>query len=128
MILLDTDVAIDVLREYSPAVQWWGSIDPTIPAAVPGYVALELVDGCRDSIELAATMSFLRPLQMIWINSAESDKALLRYAEIRLANGLDPVDMLIAQTAIALGVPLQTFNERHFKAVPGLRLEKPYRR
>jgi predicted nucleic acid-binding protein len=36
--------------------------------------------------------------------------------------------MLIAQTALMANLPLHTFNDKHFKAVPNLRTIQPYSR
>ncbi|MCS6846631.1 MAG: hypothetical protein RMN52_02825 [Anaerolineae bacterium] len=38
------------------------------------------------------------------------------------------IDALIAQTAIALDMPLATFNQKHYAAVPQLKTFQPYRR
>ncbi len=128
MILFDTDVAVDILRQRASAVQWWTSLDPALAAAVPGYVALELTDGCQNSTDLSALARFLRPLQIVWLSEDQSDRALQAYASIRLANAMDPFDILIAQTALLLGEPLHAFNQKHFNAVGGLRTVQPYER
>ena len=47
MLLLDTDVMIDVLRGHPPAVAWLGTVRTEV-IALPGYVAMELIQGCRD--------------------------------------------------------------------------------
>ncbi|GCL38418.1 MULTISPECIES: type II toxin-antitoxin system VapC family toxin [Sphaerospermopsis] len=47
MILLDSDIVIDFLRKYSPAIIWLSSLgDEEI--ALPGYVAMELMQGCKN--------------------------------------------------------------------------------
>lgn len=126
MILMDSDVVVDVLRQRSSALQWWTSIDPAVAAAVPGYVALELTDGCQNSADLAALTRFLRPLQVVWLSEGQCHRALQTYASVRLSNALDPIDVLIAQTALALDEPLVTFNQKHFNAIAGLRTVQPY--
>jgi len=50
MILLDTDIMIDLLRNYPPAVVWLRSLgDEEI--ALPGFVVMELIQGCRNKAE-----------------------------------------------------------------------------
>jgi len=50
MIILDTDVMIDLLREYPPALTWLESIgDEEI--VLPGFVVMELIQGCRNKGE-----------------------------------------------------------------------------
>jgi tRNA(fMet)-specific endonuclease VapC len=46
MVLLDTDVMIDILRGYRPALAWLRSLDDDI-IALPGFVLLELIQGCK---------------------------------------------------------------------------------
>ena len=38
------------------------------------------------------------------------------------------IDALIGETAVGLGVPIQTFNVEHFSAVPNLVVRSPYMR
>ena len=46
MILLDTDVMVDINREYQLTIEWFASLEE-VPA-LPGIVVLELINGCRD--------------------------------------------------------------------------------
>ncbi|MBE9056747.1 type II toxin-antitoxin system VapC family toxin [Sphaerospermopsis sp. LEGE 08334] len=49
MILLDSDIVIDFLRKYPPAIIWLSSLgDEEI--ALPGYVAMELMQGCKNKV------------------------------------------------------------------------------
>ena len=52
MILIDTDIAIDILRGFKPAVEWFYSLkDEEI--SLPGFVVMEILNGesNRESIE-----------------------------------------------------------------------------
>ena len=51
MILLDTDVMIDLLREYPPAVEWFNALAEDEVIILPGYVVMELLQGCRNKRE-----------------------------------------------------------------------------
>ena len=73
-----------------------------------------------------ALQQTLAPYRIIWLSSSASETALLTYQRIRLANAIGVTDMLIAQTALELGLPLHTFNVKHFKAVAGLQTIQPY--
>ncbi|MBE9234132.1 hypothetical protein IQ231_21295 [Cuspidothrix issatschenkoi LEGE 03284] len=46
MILLDSDIIIDFLRKYPPAISWLSSLGEE-EIALPGYVAMELMQGCK---------------------------------------------------------------------------------
>jgi predicted nucleic acid-binding protein len=47
--LLDTDVMVDFLRGYAPAVTWLTNY--ARPIGIPGLVAMELLQGCHDLAE-----------------------------------------------------------------------------
>jgi predicted nucleic acid-binding protein len=50
MIILDSDVMIDLLRQYPPAVAWLKSLgDEEI--VLPGFVVMELIQGCSNKAE-----------------------------------------------------------------------------
>jgi len=49
MILLDTDIVIDVLREYPPAVAWFQSV-ANEEIVLPGFVAMELIQKHYEAI------------------------------------------------------------------------------
>ena len=90
MLLLDTDIIVDVLRSHPLAI--------------------------------AAGWS------TVWISSQDCAYALAGYERVRLSNAIGVIDMFIAQTGIAIGEPLHTFNVKHYSAVPGLRTIQPYQR
>jgi predicted nucleic acid-binding protein len=50
MILLDTDVAIDILRNHAPAVAWLQGLG-SAPLGFPGLVVMELLQGCHNKAE-----------------------------------------------------------------------------
>ncbi|MEA3340140.1 MAG: hypothetical protein U9R15_09255 [Chloroflexota bacterium] len=42
MILLDSDVMIDLLRQYAPAMEWFDTLEDEEEIILPGYVVMEL--------------------------------------------------------------------------------------
>ena len=40
MILLDSDVMIDLLRQYPPAMKWFDTLDEEEALLLPGYVIM----------------------------------------------------------------------------------------
>lgn len=44
MVILDTDVMVDLLRGYEPAVEWLEGIGEE-KIALPGFVVMELIQG-----------------------------------------------------------------------------------
>jgi predicted nucleic acid-binding protein len=63
---------------------------------------------------------------VVWPVSADCDEALNVFAEYRLSHNAGPLDVLIGQTAVTLGVPLYTFNQKHYRFIPGLQTIQPY--
>ena len=51
MLLLDSDVVIDLLREYPPALTWFDTLAADEILYLPGYVVMELIQGCRNKME-----------------------------------------------------------------------------
>ena len=47
MILLDTDVAIDILRGFPPSVAWLQGLGTSV-LGLPGLVVMELLQGCQN--------------------------------------------------------------------------------
>lgn len=127
MILLDTDIVIDLLRGYLPALNWLaGRTGEEI--YLPGLVVMELMQGCASKYEMSALQKFISPFPLLWTPAHVADQALSVYAEGRLTHNLGLLDALIGQLAVSMDVPLYTFNQKHFAAVPGLRTVQPYTR
>ncbi len=50
------------------------------------------------------------------------------FARYYLSHGLGIIDALIGQMAASLDLPLHTFNQKHYAAIPRIRLVQPYPR
>ena len=127
MILLDTDVMIDVLRHYLPAVNWLKSLGQE-PILLPGFVVMELIQGCQNKLEQDKLMRTLLAYQTIWPSEEACHQALSVFGQFHLSHSLGLLDALIAQTAIAFDVPLHTFNQKHYEMIPGLQTVQPYQK
>ena len=123
--LADTVVLIDQIRGYQPALAWLTSLPD--PPLVSGFAALELAFGSSDAQELSRVESFLKRFPILWPD-AEDVKRALTFSKLRLSGGLGILDALTAALAIGHGQELLTFNLRHFKSVPGLKVLSTYSR
>ena len=54
------------------------------------------------------------------------EQALFVFAHYYLGHGLGILDALIGQMAVALRLPLCTFNQKHYAAIPDLESLQPY--
>jgi predicted nucleic acid-binding protein len=126
MRVLDTDILIDLSRGYPPASAWFASLND--PPLIPGYAVFELLFGCENMLAVRRLQRWLRPFRINWPTAADCDRAVATFARLSLSHNLGIFDALIAECCVGLGVPLCTFNVRHFRAVPGLVTEQPYAR
>jgi predicted nucleic acid-binding protein len=91
-------------------------------------VKMELIAGCRNAREQHQAEKLLAKFPTVYTTIADQERALAHFRDVHLKNAIGLPDLLIAETAKGLGAMLCTLNEKHFKAVPGLTLEVPYRR
>jgi predicted nucleic acid-binding protein len=118
--LVDTDILVDYLRQDSRVIDYLASVGDWSYSVI---TAMELFAGARDNREVAAIERFLGTFSEIPL-SADSGRMgrdiLKRYAR---ADGLDPLDALIAASAITGRFTLATRNGKHFRNIGGLSLE-----
>ena len=126
MLLLDSDVLIDVQRGYPPALDWLASLTE-IPS-VPGLVIMELIQDANNAQQVREALKLVAPLPVVWPTRADCDRALSDFTAYHLSHKLGLLDSLIAACAIGLSADLCTFNLKHYKIVPGLTTKQPYKR
>jgi predicted nucleic acid-binding protein len=126
MDLVDTDVLIDVQRGHPPALAWFAGL--TDLPAVPGFVVMELIQDARNNREIRQALKLVAPLAVIWPTSVDCARAVSDFTAYHLSHGLDLLDALIAACAVGLSATLFTFNDKHYRVVPGLVTTRPYRR
>lgn len=127
MILLDTDVMIDLLRQYPPAVAWLDSLGEE-EIVLPGFVLMELIQGCRNKAEQRKVERKLGAYGVVWPSPETCDEALSVFTRYHLSHRLGILDALIGQMAVALNLPLYTFNQKHYAAIPNLKTVQPYKK
>lgn len=126
MILLDSDVLIDLLREYPPANEWFDTLPDDELVHVSGFVVMELIQGCRNKAEMDRVQRLLASYGVVWLSPADCEKALEVFSAYRLSHNAGLLDALIGQTAVAMETPLLTFNQRHYGFIPGISTIQPY--
>jgi len=126
MEMVDTDVLIDVQRGHSPALAWFAGL--TELPAVPGFVVMELIQDARDAKEVQQALKLVAPLQVVWPTESDCARALSDFTAYHLSHGLGLLDALIAACAVGLSATLYTFNDKHYRVVPGLLTAQPYTR
>lgn len=124
MILLDTDIFIDVQRGHQPAVNWFASLTE-IPH-IPGFVLMELIQGAHNSEQLRQAQKLVAPFPIVWPTALDCHRALTNFTAYHLSHNLGLLDALIAACAVGLSATLCTCNHKHYRVIPDLVLEQPY--
>lgn len=125
--LVDTDVMVDILRGYLPAREWLVSLKDEV-LLIPGFVAMELVQGCRDQDEQRRMYALLLGRSILWPDAHTCNVAFVFFGSRKLRHGIGMIDALIGQLAVDLALPLNTFNQKHYAAIPDLVTVQPYAR
>ncbi len=121
--VLDTCVLIDVLRGKNAAIDFVIGLQEAPALSV--VTVTELVAGCRNTKERRAVDRLLSHYVIHDIGvgiAALAGEFIQRYGP---SHGTDPIDAMIAATAIAHELPLATLNLKHFPMFAGL--TPPYR-
>ncbi|MHB2150970.1 PIN domain-containing protein [Calditrichota bacterium LG25] len=123
MILIDTDGLIWYLRGNEKAFEVVENQE-SFSISVETYI--ELVQGMRAKKELKSLRVALRTWQtnILMINEEISARAMFLVERYYLSHSLTLADALIASTTIVHGLPILTANDRHFKIVNNLEIQK----
>lgn len=126
MIVLVTDVIIDLLRGYPPAKKWFDLLDDHEILTLPGFVMMELIQGCKTKVEQERLKRNLGDYKIIWLSPEDCNRSLDIFIQYHLSHSAGLLDVLVGQTAVTLGVPLYTFNKKHYQFIPNLETLQPY--
>jgi len=74
MMLLDTEVAVDILRNHPAAVAWLHGLG-SAPLGLPGLVVMELLQGCQNKAEQQRVERFCQPYTVYWSTEADCQRA-----------------------------------------------------
>ena len=66
MVIVDTDVLIDVFRRYTPAVEWLAKTVAENEVVLPGYVVMELIQGARNREEQEKMRKTIEEYAVVW--------------------------------------------------------------
>ena len=127
MIILDTDIMIDILREYKPAIEWLNLLgDEGI--ILPGFAIMELIQGCKNKDEMKELKKEIEKYKVIWPTLEVYEKALKIFTDYYISHKIGILDTIIGQMAVEFNLSLYTFNEKHYKAIPKLKTIEPHKK
>ena len=120
--IVDTDILIDAARQVTDAVDCLDQIEHASTLAISVVTEMELLIGCQNKTEQRNLERFLQRFQVLRLNENTCDQAVELLRQYRLSHGLLIPDAMIAATALILGCPMISKNQRDFRFITGLQL------
>ena len=108
LLLIDTDILIDVGRKNNTAIERLDEARMTNVTAISSITEMELIVGCRNKNELRQLDKFFEDFEIINLNYEITQKAIELLKEYKLSHGLLIADSFIAASALILDSPLLT--------------------
>lgn len=121
--IIDTDVLIWYMKGNEKAFE---VIDRSNSLFISVVTYMELVQGMRNKTELINLRKALLGwnAQILYITEEISAKAMFYVEQHYLSHSLQLADALIGATAIAYGFPILTANDKHYKVLKHVQIEK----
>lgn len=116
LLVVDTDVLIDYLRDRPPAVQFLEGTQR--PLAVSAVTVAELYVGVCDGEERQRLDAFVAAFEVLGLDRQVAVVAGLWRRQYGPSHGTGLADALIAASVEAAGATLATLNRRHFPMLP----------
>ena len=118
---------IDILREYKPAIKWLNILgDEEI--IIPGFVIMELIQGCSNKNEMKELKKEIEKYKIVWPSPKVYEGVLKIFTDYYISHKIGILDTIIGQMAVELNLPLYTFNKKHYKAIAKLKIIEPYKK
>jgi len=112
LLVVDTDVLIDYLRDRSQAVAFLEGIEQSL--AVSAITVAELYVGVREGEERRRLDAFVAAFDVLGLDRQAAVQAGLWRRQYGPSHGMGLADALIAASVQAAGATLVTLNRRHF--------------
>ena len=125
-LLVDASLIIDLLRGHADATAYLAPLLARRVVVSHPAIISEVLSGARDQRHLRSLDAALAPLPLLRVRSSDFDASLDLLRTYRLSTGIGWADCLIAATALRLGVPFVTLNDKHFRPIRGLKVIRPY--
>lgn len=112
MVLIDTDVLIDYLREREEAVSFLNNIVDEI--AISAITVAELYAGVREGTEREKLDTFIKAFEIVLVDGEIAVQGGLYRRDFFRSHGVGLADTLIAASAVSCGATLVTLNKKYF--------------
>jgi predicted nucleic acid-binding protein len=125
-VLIETTILVDYLRRSAAAAEYLDTARAESRLICSAVTSAELFVGCRTRAELKAIDQLLTRFEIEPIVRDDSARALTWLRKYYHARGVGFHDCLLGAAAVRLRIAVATLNEKHFKALPGVRVTRPY--
>lgn len=123
--IIETNVIVDLLRYYKPAVGWVQTkTQPTL--GIPPIIWMEVVSGGVNKTERLRSARLMEQFEMIYLTQSDLAWAMQTQMQYELSHGVGMMDCLIASVSYRLQIPLYTHNLKHFSPLLGKLAQRPY--
>ena len=125
IVVLDTDILIDHLRGFTKAKIFLALYDEqSISGIISTLTVMELLSGksASEDIKRIKIEKLLSLFKTVDVTFSIAEKA----GELRRKYSTNPIDSIIAATAISYNLKLATCNISHYQMVEGITIWKPY--
>ncbi len=120
--LVDTDILVDYIRGNPHAVPYLQSLEEWSYSVV---TAMELFAGAQNKREIRAIEKLLKNFREAPLSRTIGSRGREIIKDYASSDGIDPLDAMIAATAIIERLTLSTRNRKHFRHIRGLKIETP---
>lgn len=123
MVLVDTDVLIWYMRGNEKA---YDIIENLNAFSISVVTYMELVQGMRNKKELNSLRHALHGwnTKILYITEEISAKAMFFVEQHFLSHSVQVADALIGASAVTYGIPILTGNDKHYKVMGDLVVQK----
>ena len=124
-VVLDTDILIDHLRGFTKAKIFLALYDEqSISGIISTLTVMELLSGksASEDIKRIKIEKLLSLFKAVDVTFSIAEKA----GELRRKYATNPIDSIIAATALSSNLKLVTCNISHYQIIEGLTIWKPY--
>jgi predicted nucleic acid-binding protein len=122
--LVATDLCIELARGLPQAVAFFET--PPVEIRLSTVTYLELLGLARTAGEQRRLRRFVAPYAVLSLGPMASSRAVELLLAHHLTDGLEPLQALMAATALAHEIPLYTRNLGPFRNIPDLEVVSPY--
>ncbi|MDX1995397.1 MAG: PIN domain-containing protein [bacterium] len=114
--LLDTNILIDFMRGFPPAVAWMNA-NRNLRFVLHALVRMEMISGTKNGSEQASVEKLLSLFPILFPNEDDARWAMQQFEVVHLKSQIEIIDCLLAATSVRLNVAIYTRNVKHLRVV-----------